>query len=93
MYHKGEVKVMPSTTNLSDEEEDALYQQGIRPVSYDARKLPGETLPPWVAVLPHSCDSWVIGGYDEICQLIFDLRVILEAVAPRTPLSKLEDEP
>lgn len=29
-----------------------------------------------VAYLPHSCDSWVIGGKEQITQMIFDLSAI-----------------
>ena len=88
MYHKGEVEVVPSTANISKEEEDTLYQQGICPISYDARQLPGEALPPVVAVLPHSCDSWVIGGPNEVKHLIADLMLALQPLCanePRTP--------
>ena len=29
------------------------------------------------AILPHSCDSWVIGGPNEVRQMIDDLQAIL----------------
>jgi hypothetical protein len=35
--------------------------------------------------LPHSCDSWVIGGVDEVCALINDL---IEVVVSRLPLGE-----
>ena len=95
MYHKGEVEVMLAG-ELTAQEEEEIYTAGKVPIYHDARALPTESsLPRKVAVLPHSCGHWIIGGYDEIRQLMLDLRDILETMVPSTPSKRLnlEDEP
>lgn len=71
MYHPGDVKVDVN--------------------SYDAREDPGSDYnsaedPALVAYLPHSCDSWIIGGPEQIEQMIRDLKaahaLLLEKLFP-----------
>ena len=78
MYHKGEVEVLPNRDALTEEEENALYESCGTAVGHDARQAVGEVLPPRLAVLPHSCGYWVIGGPAEVKHLIADLMLALQ---------------
>lgn len=42
----------------------------------------GDYLDPPVVRLPHSCDAWVIGGPDEVAQMIADLTALLAQMKP-----------
>lgn len=93
MYHKGEVQVLPTKGNVSDEEEDALfYKTGELPIAYDSRGGLNIPLPPRVAFLPHSCSRWIIGGPDEVKHLIADLMLALQPLCANEPHTPGFDE-
>ena len=48
-----------------------------------------------VAYMPHSCDEWVIGGVQQVRQMIADLQQALMAMEQSTPprVATLNDRP
>lgn len=44
---------------------------------YDARTDDYDTVGPGTVYLPHSCDYWIIGGEQQVRELIMDLTAIL----------------
>ena len=82
MYKSGEVKLSVVCSEEYGTEEYDKFMDSIdwsfeRLIIYDSRELEGKIIYP-VAYLPHSCDQWVIGGKEEVQQMIEDLKVILE---------------
>lgn len=74
MYRKGELKITvppceeaaadPDGTCFSDEHAHTIFGDPKAPVG--------------TAFLPHSCDEWVIGGKEQIQELIDDLLAVLD---------------
>ena len=70
-YNRHDVKVASVCDHIEDGDDCDCY-----PV-FDA-KSDSEKAVRDVAYLPHSCDHWVIGGKDEVRQLIADLQDIMD---------------
>jgi hypothetical protein len=45
-----------------------------------------------IACLPHSCDEWVIGGHEEILDLISDLVDALDKLEKQEKLEKKQEQ-
>ncbi len=79
LYEEGMVKITDAPCETFDYEfgdcED--YGKGHQHLvpGYDVRRDKGYNVP--VVYLPHSCDSWVIGGVDQIRAMIKDLQKML----------------
>lgn len=74
MYLKGELSAVTPRCAGADEHGDCDDYSHAHYI-YDSTESKRTDLP--VAFLPHSCDSWVIGGKKEIQDLIDDLLKIL----------------
>lgn len=77
MYKKGLLRqVDPPCKNMDCDELGDEHRHSVldaRTEDADATKYPA-------VYLPHSCDKWVIGGVEEICALISDLKSMLQAI-------------
>ena len=78
MYRKGDIEAdkwwgYDSRWGCEDDEQDAEGNELPHP--YDGQK---------VISLPHSCDSWIIGGEKEARQLIADLEEAIKKLTPTT---------
>lgn len=69
MYQKGDVEVFDGTDYYDEEE---ISDPNFEP--YDRRKIDGLKLSLPFVRLPHSCDSWVIGSFEQIDMMIDDLK-------------------
>lgn len=74
MYKQGDLKVTTAICTSYDAEYGECDEDHDHTV-YDSKTCKTRKHP--CAFLPHSCDSWVIGGADEIKLLIKDLLVII----------------
>lgn len=76
MYQKGELKVVvpPCAEALADQDGFCFSDEHAHDV-YDSNGL--KSNPVGTVFLPHSCDSWVIGGKKEIQDLVDDLLAAL----------------
>lgn len=77
MYRKGELQVTvpPCAEMLADLDGECFsdkHEHSIR----DARGR--DENPTGTAFLPHSCDAWVIGGKEQIKDLIDDLLAVMD---------------
>ena len=70
MYHRNDLQVSTSKHGCPsfDAREEDGYNEGLHN-------------PPCVS-LPHSCDEWIIGGPDQIRDLITDLQAVLAKMGP-----------
>lgn len=81
MYRKGDAKLCRPMTEAERNAED----EGLAIVDHnlkwggDTREdpYPDEPSTPWVQ-LPHSCGQWVIGGKEQVQQMILDLEATLD---------------
>ena len=77
MYAKGDAKLSAPLSKLSPGLDGADYT-GRCFIEYDMRLDDELTLPDVVVYLPHSCERWVIGGWEEVQLMIDDLTNLLE---------------
>jgi len=81
MYEKGLIKQTSPPCETCDENGycDLDYDDDHKHIIRDSRT--GEHgIRRIVVYLPHSCDEWVIGGREEVKQLISDLEDILQRI-------------
>lgn len=76
MYRKGELKITvpPCAEMLADPDKECFSDKHEHQIR-DARGR--DENPIGTAFLPHSCDAWVIGGKDQVKDLVDDLLEIL----------------
>lgn len=76
MYKKGDLKLVDPPCSSYNREEDVLMCVDPTHVHLvdDARNVEECISAPCV-YLPHSCDEWVIGGMENVRQMIEDLQV------------------
>lgn len=80
MYTPGLLKITNPPCETCDEELycDGAYTEGHIHKVYDNRGR--QERRSRTAYLPHSCDLWVIGGAEQVRQLIADLQAVLPAL-------------
>lgn len=77
MYEKGDIKLLDKPCSTVDEDGycDDAYTEGhchsVGDSRDDRQEYPG-------VYLPHSCDEWVVGGAENIKQMIIDLQEALK---------------
>lgn len=69
MYKKGDVKL----TKAAEDKDPYVVQP-----NFDARTEDYDHVGAGIAFLPHSCQEWVIGGKEQIQDLIEDLQALLK---------------
>jgi hypothetical protein len=69
MYKKGDIQIS-SDKWTSDARMDSGFERDV---------------PDGVAMLPHSCDEWIIGGREQVEALIEDLQGVLDKLPEWTP--------
>lgn len=84
MYKKGDLKLvdLPCETFNIDEDDYISCDKDYEHVHYvvDSRQDGYVKIQHPCVYLPHSCEEWVIGGPDQIEQLISDLKEALEII-------------
>lgn len=79
MYRKGllQITVPPCAEMLADPDRECYSDKHEHKIydSCGSRENPVGT-----AFLPHSCDAWVIGGKEQIQELIDDLLAVLDGM-------------
>lgn len=79
MYQKGDLQAtVPSCAEMLADPDGECYSDDHAHAIRDARGR--DDNPTGTAFLPHSCDSWVIGGPAQIKDLIDDLSVLLDTM-------------
>lgn len=74
MYRQGEVRTTTASC-LDADESGYCFEDDHKHRLRDSRSK--NVYGALTAYLPHSCDEWVIGGVDEIKQMIADLKATL----------------